>query len=82
MTKFTLALCATITTLAFTACGTTNNLYSHRKDFQPKGHGGAWQTEYEHLDRKDRPADAAAQKGRNAHRPLWREGRWHEYHWH
>lgn len=79
MTKFTLALCAT-TTLLFTGCQ-TNTLYNHRKDFQPKGHGGAWQTEYEKLDRGDRRAEAAALEGDNSRRPLWREGKWHEFHW-
>ncbi len=80
MTKFTLALCATTITL-LTGCGTTNNLYSHRKDFQPKGRGGPWQTEYERLDRGTRRADADALQGNTARRALWREGRWHEYHW-
>lgn len=79
MIKFTLALSAA-TTLLLTGCN-TNTLYNHRKDFNPKGRGGAWQTQFEELDRGERRAKAEAAYGDNSRRPLWREGKWHEYHW-
>jgi hypothetical protein len=79
MKKFTLALCAT-TTLLLSACQ-TNTIYNHRKDFSPKGHGGAWQTEYERLDRGDTRAEREAAQGDNSRRPLWRKGPWTETHW-
>ncbi len=78
MKKFTLALCAT-TTLLSSAC--TNTLYTHRKDFQPKSHGGAWNTEYVNLKHGERRARAEAAQGDNSHRPLWREGKWHDIIW-
>lgn len=82
MKKFTLlALCAATTVLS-TGCTNTNTLYNHRRDFQPKGHGGAWNTEYENVVRGERRAQADALKGQNSHRALWRTGTWQEFFWH